>query len=265
MGEYSSAIDDAYVADVPKPYTGRRRIGAGIIGHPCQAYMAFSLRNFPELPHRPNLKRIFRDGHTIEKGVVADLRKAGYTVHDVDPMTGKQYQWTRNNGLLVYKADGIVEKLQVCRLLEIKSMNDASWTQFKNKGIKNANRKYYHQLNTGMGMSGYRSAVIVAYNKDTSHYWDEVIEFDEIAYYERIYIAEQALTNRAEKIGKNSADWRCKDCSLAGVCWQNDPVPQNMASCANALPVGEGQWQCPHGCVDVCLQWQRYVPKDRST
>ncbi len=263
-GGLSETIDGSFDAEKPTDYRSKC-IGASIVGNPCEAFLSFTIRGFPEALIPPRVKRIFRDGHRIEDFVVKDLRKAGYTVHDKDPYTGKQYKWDKHSGYIIFMADGIIEGNGIAEpmLLEVKSMNGALWTRFKTRGVLVSHPKYYDQLQMGMGLSGYRKGVLIAYNKDNSQYWDQTIEFDPVRYHFLLNRATRVLMNEAEKIGKDPTDWRCKDCSKRGVCWEDEPVVQDIRTCANAIPA-TGGWNCSKGCKGTCMNWERYKPKDKQ-
>jgi len=263
-GVLSESIDKSFDSEKPTDYRSKR-IGASIVGNPCEAFLSFTIRGFPEAQIRPRVKRIFRDGHRIEDFVIKDLRKAGYTVHDKDPYTGKQYEWDKHSGYIVFMADGVIEGcgIQEPMLLEVKSMNGNLWSRFKTRGLLVSHPKYYDQLQMGMGLSGYRKGVLIAYNKDTSEYWDQTIEYDPVRYHFLLNRATRVLMNEAQKVAKDSSDWRCKDCSKKDVCWNDAPVPMDMRTCAHAVPASGG-WNCTKGCVGVCNEWERYKPKDKT-
>jgi len=261
-GELSEEIDVAYDAERESDYRSSR-LGASNIGNPCEAYLSFTLRGFPELKSSPRLKRIFRDGHRIEQSVIQDLRKTGNTVYDKDPLTGKQYMWDKHNGKIVFYADGIIEKNGKAKLLEVKSMNNSMWTRFAQRGLAVSHPKYYDQLQMGMGLSGYRESTLIAYNKNTSEYHDQTIEYDEIRYYFLLARAERVLMGSAERIGTDISDWRCKECSRRHVCFEGADVPKDKRTCANAFVSNDG-WGCSLGCGDVCLSWKRFEAQPRS-
>ncbi len=263
-GKISERIDKSFDDEKPGDYRSKR-IGASSIGNPCSAFLAFAIRGFPELPTKSRFKRIFRDGHRIEDFVIKDLRKAGYTVEEKDPFTGKQYEWTKYSGYVVFMADGLIEGngLTEKQLLEVKSMNGAMWDKFKERGVRVSHPKYYDQVQIGMGMSGYRKTVLVAYNKNTSEYWDETIDFDDVRYHFLLQRALNVLIGEPERIATDATDWRCKDCPKRDVCWNGAPVVQDIRTCANAKPA-DGGWNCDKGCTTSCKDWKRYEPKPRT-
>ncbi len=260
-GVFSKAIDAAFDAEKPDKYRSSR-IGASIIGNPCEAYIAFNLRGFPSMPITPKLKRIFREGKRLEYPIVADMKKAGFLLQEKDPMTNTQYMWTSHGGHVVFYADGIIGEKNAM-LFEAKSMNDAEFKKFQKRPVAISHPKYYAQLQFGMGMSKFRQALIVSYNKNTSLYWDEVVDFDEAKFYYLKSRAERVLYGLAEKVASDPSDWRCKDCPKRGVCWEGQEVVEDMRSCAHAAPSMKGGWACSKGCTDKCLDWKRYEPRAR--
>lgn len=261
-GTLSEGIDKAFDAERESDYRSSR-IGASIVGNPCQAYLAMQIRGFPDVQTKPRFKRIFRDGHRIETAVVNDLRKAGYIVHEKDPMTGKQYMWQTYYGYVVFFADGIIEDRDGLILLEVKSMNGDLWDRFKNRGLAVSHPKYLAQVQLGMGLSGFRRATLIAYNKDTSEYWDQTVDYDPIQYHYLLQHAVDVLMGHSRRIGKEPTDWRCKECPKRLSCWGNAPVPEDIRTCANGFPTETG-WSCKEGCVDKCKNWTRFRPEPRT-
>ena len=256
-------IDKAY-ADAPPDGWTTKSIGASAVGNSCDAYLALTLRGAPDTAPPPQLKRIFRDGHAIERAVLFDLKKAGLNIMEKDNLTGKQFKWTKFGGLIVFKADGIIDDPAGSKLLEIKSMNDAFWTRFKAYGIFISHRHYYDQMQLGMGMSGIGSCVLLAYNKDNSKYHDEEIKYDPLRYSFLLARAEAAMGKDSERIGKDETDWRCRGCSKAAYCWGRTPAPHTMRLCSSSFPQPDGTFACSYGCVDVCTAFSPFMPKERS-
>jgi len=264
-GSLSSAIDTAYENEKPRDYRSSR-VGASIAGNPCTAFLAMALRGFPEHPPTPRLKRIFGAGHRIEDVVVHDLKKAGYSVTEKDAFTNKQYMWEKYDGNSVYYADGIIEINGEAYLLEVKSMNDSLFNRFKDRGVKVSHRKYFDQMQIGMGYSGFPKSILIAYNKNTCEYWDELIEYNPIDYSALIINVEKAIYGQEEKVGEDPQDWRCKDCWKKDWCWGNDPLPMDMRTCQNSyIDEHTGKWECKNGCVGTCQSWIRYRPPEKGS
>ena len=131
-------IDDGYEKDHKEK--ARSYIGASIIGNQCDAMLAFNLRGFPNTPPDPRLLRIFGLGHILEDEVVKDLKKkAQMQVWEVDGLTGNQHTYEALGGHVVCHMDGHIDiGDEELRVLEIKTMNDASFSKFKKNEIGRA-------------------------------------------------------------------------------------------------------------------------------
>ncbi len=240
-------IDEGYDAD--RKEKSRQYIGASIVGNPCDVLLSFSLRGFPNDEPNPRLKRIFALGHMLEDVVVNDMKKrAGVQVWEVDGLTGKQHTYEAHGGHVVCHTDGLVElEDKNLRILEVKSMNDASFNKFKKSGVKISHPSYFAQCQMMMGLSdGLTETLFIAINKNNSEYHAEIVELDtfEWAYLrERI---ERAINGQGKKISKDGTDWRCKGCFKNSVCWQGKEVEPACNFCSHAVAVDSGNkdWFC---------------------
>lgn len=262
-----AAIDAGYDAEPVKK--ARDYIGASAVGHPCDAMLALSLRGMPDDPAIPRLKRIFLMGHMLEDRVVRDLKeKADLRVWELDGITGRQFAYEAWGGHISCHADGQVDVGEELMLLEVKSMNAASFTKFKAEGVKYSHPRYYAQVQMMMGMSGFRRTLFIAMCKDNSEYHVEFVDFDPI---EASFIesrVERVLKGDVKRIATDPADWRCKDCFKRSVCWGRTKLDEpTCQSCQSALPTPDGGWRCTlhdRVCVEACGEWKQYMPKPRT-
>lgn len=258
-------VDEAYRQETRTEKT-RAYIGASVIGGPCEAAIAFSLRGYPESEPDPRIKRIFRDGHRIEDTVVSDLKKAGLHIMEVDPMTKQQWTYTAYQGHVIGHADGLLESGGETMLVEIKSMNDSKFNDMTKKGLKFAHRMYYGQVQFMMGLSKIEKCLFVVYNKNNSDYYSEIVDFDEFEFASLRVKAETALRGKARKISEDEADWRCRGCFKFDACWHGlEPKEKTKRTCANARPCQNGEWKCEKGCGETCTDWKRYEPLPRAS
>jgi len=261
------AIDDGYNND--KREKARQYIGASIIGSPCDAMIAYNLRGFPNEEPDARLKRIFNMGHMLEDVVVKDLKERGdVRVWEVDGLTGKQHTYEAWGGHVVCHLDGHVELDDgEVRVLEIKSMNDASFTKFKKQGMKFSHPRYFGQVQMMMGMSKIPSCLFIAINKNNSEYHAEIVDYDEFEFAHIKERIERVVTNEAEKIATDETDWRCRGCFKRGVCWEDTAVPVRCSTCQHATPTPEGEWHChkhDKQAIAPCPAYEKYEPKPKG-
>lgn len=264
--EIVASIDAGY--DQEPPRKARDYIGASSIGNSCDALLAFSLRGMPDNPPMARLKRIFLMGHLLETRVVRDLKeKADLRVWELDGLTGRQFAYEAWGGHISCHSDGQIEIDGQLMLLEIKTMNSASFAKFKNEGVKYSHPQYHSQVQMMMGMSGFTRTFFIAICKDNSEYHAEFVEFDPI---EASYIearVERVLAGEAKRIAHDPADWRCKDCFKRGVCWQGAEAERACQTCQHATPRPDGRWLCRlHGreALTPCEDWTQYQAKERE-
>lgn len=248
----------------------REYIGASGIGSPCDAYLEFCLRGFPDNELDGKLLRIFELGHKIEDIVVADLKLAGLWVAEKNPDTNYQWAYSELGGHVKAHADGLctlgAEHDQIM-LLEIKSMNKASWNKFEKHGVKSSHPKYYDQMQLLMAMAKVERCLFVAYNKDDSNYHHEIVESDPIQQGFLIQRIERVISEGGEKISDNPDDWRCASCFKSEVCWQGKEPTKKCPTCKHSRPREDGQWDCSLTgglAVKPCESYEVFKPKPKG-
>lgn len=259
MVDITERIEQVFEAE--KRDDPREYIGASSIGHACDANLAFSWRGYPETPPSSQLKRIFRDGHRIETQVVKDMRKAGLHVMETDPMTGRQWRYIRYGGHAMGNADGLIEIESQVVGLEIKSMNDDKFKSFRDYGVKYSHPSYFDQMQFIMGMSGVHRFVIVAYNKNTSEYHHQYVDFDEFRFLSLELKVERVLSNQAQRVSHDESDWRCRGCFKFDACWKGDlPPKRDVRTCGNSSGNHDGTFSCSVCDGQTCISWRPYQP-----
>jgi hypothetical protein len=153
-------------------------------------------------------------------------------------------------------------------LLEIKSMNDAQWEKFVKSGVKVSHRKYYEQMMMMMGMGKIADALFVSYNKNTSKYHAEVVEYDDLEFEYVKNKIEQTLGGNRTRAADIPERFACKWCSRKTVCWTEDDdhrIEKVCRTCEHSLPTEDGGWHCSlhdRQCKDPCDKWERLKLKE---
>ena len=256
-------IDEGY--DRKTEERARDYIGASGIGHPCDAYQAYSLRGFPNTEPDARLKRIFRLGHILEDEVVKDLKeKADVRVWEVDGLSGRQHTYEEWNGHVVCHMDGHIELDDgELRVLEIKSMNDASFKKFKKDGVKYSHPRYFAQVQMMMGMSQIHETFFIAVNKNNSEYHAEIVKYDEFEFGHIKDRIQTVFDGNAKKISVDNSDWRCRGCFKSDVCWGDRSVPKLCQTCSFSRPKPDGGWYCSKHDKDTlnpCEDYKLFEP-----
>ena len=244
----------------------RAYIGGSNVGGPCDAALSFSLRGFPDDEPAPKTQRIFALGHKLEDLIVEDLKRAKITVLDRDPETGWQCAYSMYGGHIRGNIDGQIELSDgEFALLEIKSMNAAKWRAFVKKGVSESHPQYLDQMQTYMGMGGFERAVLLGYNKDTSEYHCEVVDFDELHYHALMARAERVMGGHAPRVTQNEDDWRCKFCFKRGACRGGRETDKSCATCLHSVAQDDGRWFCKHRnetAQELCGDYRIWAPTE---
>ena len=248
----------------------RSYIGASSVGTKCDVEIELSLRGFPDGQIDAPLKRIFRDGHRIETEVVKDLRRAGYLVLDVDETTGRQWRFELAGGHVVCNTDGLIDLQgdEVMSLLEIKSMKGTLFNAFKKHGVKKSHPKYWDQMMMMMGMGDLAQCLFIAYNKDTSRYWCQIVEYDPLEWAFIKSRIETVWKGEARKISNDPGIFACKFCFKVSGCFGLTDPKLACTTCQHAKPItsGDKAWWCNlHNtkATDTCADWTRFLPLER--
>jgi hypothetical protein len=226
----------------------RRYIGASIVGDQCDQYLALSLRGMPSDEPEARTLRIFRDGHTVEQSVIKDLKRAGFSVTGTDAELG-QFEFEIAGGHVLCHLDGLMYIGGETYVLEIKSMNKASHSQVRLRGLKRAYFKYYDQMQLCMNLSGVHQGMFVAYCKDNSEYYAEVIPYDppraEFIVGRVLEIVEKGSGKR---ISESPRAKGCTTCFKRTSCWTPLAVKtQDCPQCRYSTPITNqpgAKWYC---------------------
>lgn len=283
MTDNSKNIAEKIVAAIDAGYASRHReskardyIGASGIGSDCHAELQFSLRGFPNDEPAPKTQRIFNLGHAIEDIVVRDLKeRADVRVWETDPLTGKQHAYSEWGGHVAAHADGHVQLddgSDEVAILEVKSMAASRWRAFVKHGLKSSNPNYFAQAQMLMGMSGVRKTLLVAYNKDTSDYHAEIVEFDELEWASLEAKITRVLEGARDRIASKRDDWRCRTCFKRTVCWEGKApegktIQTACQTCAHAAPQKSGEWLCTkHGHItsEACPDYEQLLASEKG-
>jgi hypothetical protein len=233
-----SKIEGCSYPNEQRPYLGMSQLG-----HSCARYLWYSFRWAYIEMLTAKQKRIFARGHLEEAQVVEDLVRAGCSV------TGQQTSFVGFAGHIKGHCDGIVHDLPDApvtpHLLEIKTMNDASFKKCRKDGVKKSYPVYYGQLQLYMHYLELTRALFVATNKNSQE-----------RYYERVHLVQEdadLLLSKGEDIICNEVPPRkigdvtwfeCKYCAAASVCHRGEAPHKSCRTCRNVNILDGGRWHC---------------------
>lgn len=263
----------------------RAVIGASAVGNDCDTYLALELRGLPSNKIEPRLLRIFDLGKAIETLVEGDLGAALHHLSDgglvmlaEDPRTDKQWEFHRYGRLSVAHPDGLVfTKEEVANrdfsspewVVEIKSMKQSKFDAFVEQGVKSSHPGYYRQMQMQMGYTGSAThCIFAAYNKDTSAYSFEIVEFDAIVFASLMARIEFAMRKRVTRQQADRSSFRCRFCFKSEACWGDLRPKKSCRTCAHSEAQVDGRWWCTKKDAEAvrdCWDYAPFAPAPKGT
>jgi hypothetical protein len=271
-------IYEAYENDADSG--NRPHLGASLIGHACERYLWLTFRWAGAKKFTGRMLRLFETGQLAEARFVANLRRIGVEVHDVQP-DGTQWRVMALGGHFAGSMDGacvgLPEAPKTWHVLEFKTHNEKSFTELVKKGVLAAKPQHYAQMQIYMGLTGMERAMYMAVNKNTDELYSERVEFDPVEFAKLMARAERVV-KASEPPLRCSTDpswFVCKMCDFADLCHGTEAPAINCRTCAHSTPMtgcDGALWHCAqmelHGCDEPidnetmrtgCGQ-HRYIP-----
>lgn len=248
----------------------RAHLGASVIGRQCERALWYSFRWARSVRHEGRLLRLFARGQLEEDRIVADLRRIGMTVMEVDPDTGRQWTVRDDGGHFGGSMDGVglgvPEAPATWHLLEFKTHNSKSFAELVKKGVAAAKPEHHAQMQVYMHLSGLTRALYVAVNKDDDDIHCERVRYDAA---EAIRLVEKArrIVSADEPLPRISTDpafYLCRWCDYRDICHGDDMPERNCRTCMHSTAQPGGTWACARdgemGDGRAALPCHRFIP-----
>jgi CRISPR/Cas system-associated exonuclease Cas4 (RecB family) len=241
-------IYEGYEKADKSPHIYLGRLGSSSIGDECLRRIWFDWRAFEREEFEGRMLRLFGTGHWQEERVVEDLRRAGYSVWDLDE-NGKQHQAVDKSGHFITKLDGVIKGVpnhKEPHILEIKTHNKLSYNATVKHGIVKNKPQHYAQMQITMYLKKIKAGIYLSVCKDDERIHIERIEADTKV--------QQTLVKRIKSlidatlipagISDDAGSFGCKFCSFKKVCVKEEPPLKNCRTCTMCKPIKEGRWMC---------------------
>lgn len=218
---------------------------ASALGTPCDRQIWLTLR-WASPPERPTGRqlRIFERGSLEEERVIADLRRAGIEV------SREQERFALAGGWLRGKIDavgvGFLEAPKAEHVVEIKSMNAASWRSVQKHGLRASKPEHWHQLHIGMAALGITRGAYIATCKDDEQLLVERVRLDveeanrQEARVERLVAEHDAPLKIAEDAGRPP----CRFCRHKALCFEAVMPRRHCRTCLHFAFGRDGAGHC---------------------
>jgi len=229
----------------------RKHLGASLIGDPCKRKLWYSFRWCHREEFNGRMYRLFNRGHREEPAINKILRHIGFSVTDIDEVTGKQLRFSACDGHFGGSCDGVgylPDRFKYPRemLFEFKTSGDNMFKKMVKEGVRKCKPVHFDQMCTyGKAFKiDYAIYIMVNKNDDRVHIEIVKLDWDRADALERKAAEIITATEPPERLSLNPAHMACKDCSMAGICHGGQSVEINCRSCRHSHPIEQSMWAC---------------------
>ena len=243
----------------------RSHLGASLIGRECERALWYSFRWATDVKHPGRVLRLFERGQREEDVFNANLRAIGIEVQELDPRTGKQWNFKAIGGHFGLSLDGIalgiLEAPKTWHSLEYKTSSNKLFEKLKSEGIEKAKPEHYAQIQIGLHLSGLTRCFYLVVNKDTDELYSERVRYDKaigeaiLAKAERIISAQEPPPRLSERPDW----WQCRFCDHKATCHEQAIPEVNCRTCLHSTPETDvdARWSCARFRCDLPVDVQR--------
>lgn len=234
--------------ECPRPH-----LGASLLGHPCERWLWLSFRWAVREHFSGRMLRLFDRGQREEAVIVENLRRIGIDIHHTSADDGGQL-FVELAPHVGGSLDGIIESgvpgaEKTRHVAEFKTHNLKSFTELKQKGVYEAKRRHWCQMQCYMHGTKIKRALYVAVCKDNDELYTERVEYNaEAAKYIIDRGARIAMTERMPAPVSTDPSWyQCRMCPAWKFCHETHCIEAdcvNCRTCAHVTPMPDGTWEC---------------------
>ena len=246
--DVQSRIDRYYEEHREQP---RAHLGLSLLGHHCDRWIWLSFRWAVIEPFPGRILRLFRRGQREEETIVRDLRAAGIVIHstclDDDGQSRVDFGCHVSGSI-----DGIIESgvpgaEKTRHIAEFKTHSLKSFNEMRNKGVQEAKRQHWWQMQGYMYGKRIERALYVAVCKDNDEMYTERVPLQKDAAEALIERGHRlALAERIpEPISADPTWFKCKFCAGWDFCFGSKCTKEvNCRTCAHVTPCRNSSWRC---------------------
>jgi len=229
-------LNDTVVENNHRSYNGLSAIGTE-----CYRKLQFDHYWAYDNEITSRIERLFNIGHKSEEMMESDLQSLGWGVYN------QQLEIVATAGHWKGHIDGMIKGGKHFGLVEMKTHNSKSFKDLDKQKVKRSKPTHYAQMQAYMGYLALDWCLYVAYNKDTSAYYLEKVDFCKETFQElkRKELEIIASSELLPRIGTGKSTWfQCKFCPAADVCYGDEMPSANCRTCKHVDILDKGKWEC---------------------
>ena len=221
----------------------RPYLGMSMLGHSCNRYLWYYFRWCYKEELEQRILRLFDRGDREENAIIERLKAIGIQVWGEQLSASAAYGHSKCHidGLCL----GVLEAPKTTHLLEMKTMNDKYFKQISKQKLKEAQPKYYAQMQIYMLKFKLTRGLFVAVNKNDDHTYIERVKFDRGFAEDLERKAESIVLSEKPPVKPFKPTWyECRFCSAKLICHYDGEIEKNCRTCAGIELENEGRWKC---------------------
>ncbi len=228
----------------------RQHLGMSQIGGDCDRATWYAFRWAATETFDGRMLRLFERGRREEDWLIEDLRAAGVEIHEVDPETGKQFNFKDIGGHFGGSMDaagvGFPEDPKKWHVIEFKTSNTKDFKKLCEIGVKAAKPQHFVQMQMYMGYAELPQAIYFSVCKETDAIYSERVEFDQHVFTSYRQLAKDLITNNEppERINESQDFYICRMCRYKQVCHGETMPHRSCRTCKNGYATEDGYWNC---------------------
>lgn len=231
----------------------RPHLGASLLGHPCGRYLWLSFRWAVREETCGRMLRLFERGQREEFSIVENLRRIGIEIHSTaaDGDGQSRVDLAPHVGGSI---DGIIESgvpgaEKTRHVAEFKTHNKRSFEELKSKGVREAKRRHWCQMQCYMHGTNIDRALYVAVCKDNDEIYTERVEYNAAAAVKLVERGRSITLAESipDKVSDDPNSEHCRYCECRDFCHVSHiirPNCINCRTCAHITPMADGSWKC---------------------
>lgn len=228
----------------------RQHLGMSQIGADCDRATWYSFRWAATETFDGRMLRLFERGRREEAWLIDDLRAVGVEIHEVDPESGKQFNFKDVGGHFGGSMDaagvGFHEAPKQWHVVEFKTANTKDFKKLCELGVKAVKPQHYVQMQMYMGYAELDRAIYFSVCKETDEIYSERVEFDKHVFSSYRQLAKDLIltTEPPERINESADFYVCRMCRYRQVCHGEVMPHRSCRSCKNGYATEDGYWNC---------------------
>ena len=226
----------------------RGYLGMSSIGDSCPRKIWYKWRWAYIEKFSARMLRLFDRGNREEERFTLWLNDAGFKVVPFDPATGKQFEFSAQDGYAGGHSDGLVYLSKKKKAVgEYKTANQSNFNAMKRaQSVKVSKYEHYCQGQRYMHAQQIPLMLYLMINKNDDAIYPELVKYDSDTAQFLLERERELVTTPVPplRISEDDNYWKCNYCVFKPNCFYNEKAIITCRMCEHIRLPGKGSWYC---------------------